>query len=181
LAFSPDGRALVLREQRPNTGQDLRVFAAAGDRRVTDLVATSFTEENAEISPDGRWVAHEANPSGQMEIYVRPFPAVNQGQWQISTGGGTQPLWSRDGHELSYRHGYALMAVTIGGDPRTAGHPRQLFEGNYYPGAGGRAYDVAPDGTRFLMIKEAETQAARATITLVEHWRTQLERLLPTN
>ena len=91
-AFSPDGRVLVLGETQPNTGSDLRVFAAAGDRRVTDLVATPFTESNAALSPDGRWIAYQANPSGRTEIYVRPFPDVNQGQSQVSTDGGTQPL-----------------------------------------------------------------------------------------
>jgi len=180
-AFSPDGRALVFSETQPNTGSDLRVFAAAGDRRVTDLVATPFTESNAALSPDGRWIAYQANPSGRTEIYVRPFPDVNQGQSQVSTDGGTQPLWSHDGRELFYRNGDALMAVPIGRDPRTAGRPRQLFTGDYVQGDGGRAYDVAPDGTRFLMLKEPVTQnPTRATITIVEHWRTQLERLLPT-
>ena len=139
-----------------------------------------FTESNAALSPDGRWVAYQANPSGRPEIYVRPFPDVNQGQWQISADGGTQPLWSRDGRELFYRNGDGLMVVPIGGDPRTAGRPHQLFTGDYDQGDGRRAYDAAPDGARFLMIKQAKTQSpARSTITIVEQWRTQFDRLLP--
>jgi hypothetical protein len=72
------------------------------------------------------------------------------------------------------------MVVPIGGDPRTAGRPHQLFTGDYDQGDGRRAYDAAPDGARFLMIKQAKTQSpARSTITIVEQWRTQFDRLLP--
>jgi len=60
--------------------------------RAAPLIQTPFAERNGEISPDGRWIAYEANDSGQFEIYVRPFPDVARGRWQVSTGGGTRPL-----------------------------------------------------------------------------------------
>ena len=60
------------------------------------LLATDFNERNAEISPDGRWLAYQSNASGQYEIFVRPFPNVDEGQVQISTDGGTEPLWAQD-------------------------------------------------------------------------------------
>ena len=78
-AFSPDGTQLVFREIHPDTGEDLGVLSMEGDRSTAPLVATEFTERNAELSPDGRWIAYESNVSGPFEIYVRPFPAVDEG------------------------------------------------------------------------------------------------------
>ena len=101
-AFSPDGTRLLIREERPTTGADLALLTLEGERRVETLVQTTFTERNGEISPDGRWLAYQSDESGQFEIYVRPFPDVNSGRWQISTGGGTRPLWARRGRELFY-------------------------------------------------------------------------------
>ena len=103
----------MFRENQPDTGVDLRVLSLAGDRGVETLVATAFSERNAELSPDGRWMAYESAQSGQEEVYVRPFPNVDDGQWQISTSNGTQPLWSPDGRELFYRQGDVLMTVPV--------------------------------------------------------------------
>lgn len=74
-----------------------------GERRVVPLVRTPFSEMSAEVSPDGRWLAYQWNESGQDEVYVRPFPNVDAGRWQVSTGGGTRPVWSRNGRELFSR------------------------------------------------------------------------------
>ncbi len=118
-AFSPDGTRLVFREIRPDTGEDLGVLSMEGDRSTAPLVVTEFVERNAELSPDGRWIAYESNASGSFEVYVRPFPAVDEGQWLVSTNGGQRPLWSPDGRELFYLSGPvnlnrpALMAVPI--------------------------------------------------------------------
>ena len=79
-------------------GSDLKVLTLQGERRAEPLVQTAFNERNAEISPDGRWLAYHSNESGQDEIYVRPFPDANSGRWQISTGGGARPVgaqWPR--------------------------------------------------------------------------------------
>ncbi len=152
-SFSPDGESLVLRETQPDTGSDLRVLSLAGDRGVETLLATEFDEWSAGLSPDGRWIAYQSNQSGQFEVYVRPFPNVDDGQWQISTSGGTRPLWASDGRELFYRRGNALMTVPVQTEPSfTPATPEILFKGAYYTGAD-RSYDVASDGQRFLMIK----------------------------
>jgi serine/threonine-protein kinase len=66
------------------------------------LTKTPSTERNGEISPDGRWIAYESDESGQFEIYVRPFPKIDTGRWQISTAGGTRPVWAKNGQELFY-------------------------------------------------------------------------------
>src|SRR5262249_35461591 len=73
-----------------------------GTHTVTPLVHTAAAERNGMVSPDGRWLAYESNDSSSFEIYVRPYPDVESGRWQVSTGGGTRPLWSRDGRGLFY-------------------------------------------------------------------------------
>ncbi|MGH8648697.1 MAG: TolB family protein, partial [Burkholderiales bacterium] len=100
--FTPDGRGLVFAQDQEGQVRDLFLLPIGGDRRATRLVQTMFDERNGEISPDGRWLAYESNESGQSQIYVRPFPAVDEGRWQVSTSGGVQPLWARSGRELFY-------------------------------------------------------------------------------
>src|SRR5207245_10705019 len=107
----------------------------------------------------GRWVAYESSESGSREIYVRPFPMVDAGHWQVSTSGGTRPVWAHSGRELFYQANGALWAVTAQttGAVFGAGSPTKLFDtAPYYFGTGGRTYDVAADGQRFLMIRNAE-------------------------
>ena len=129
-------------------------------------------------------MAYQSNQSGQMEVYVRPFPNVDDGQWQISTGGGSQPLWASNGRELFYRRGDALMAVPVQAEPSfTPGTPEVLFEGEYFVGITGRAYDVAQDAERFLMITQdggAEDTSAPPSLILVQNWFEELRRLVPT-
>ena len=100
--MAPDGSRLVFTEIGSGTGEDVMSLRLEGSRQVEPLVKTPLAERNGEISPDGRWLAYEANDSGQFEIYVRPFPDVNSGHWQVSTGGVTRPLWARNGQELFY-------------------------------------------------------------------------------
>ena len=179
-SFSPDGESLVLREGGVGREVDLRVLSLAGDRGVETLLATEFVEVNADLSPDGRWMAYESDQSGQREIYVRPFPNVEDGQWQISTSGGARPLWALGGSELFYRRGAALMAVPVQTAPSfMPGTPEVLFEAEYFLGLGGRSYDVAADGQRFLMIKEGGDAAQN--VILVQNWFEELRRLVPTN
>ena len=120
------------------TADDVMMLTLDKDRRVQPLVQTPFVERNGEISPDGRWLAYESNDSGQFQISVRPFPDVNKGHWQVSTGGGTQPLWARNGQELFYlAPNGALMSVRVErGTTWTAGTPTTLIDGQYYVGVG---------------------------------------------
>ena len=102
-AVSPDGTRVVFSEGTTSpTGFDVMMLTLEKDHRVQPLVQTPFDERNGEVSLDGRWLAYESNDSGQVQISVRPFPDVNRGRWQVSTGGGTQPLWARNGQELFY-------------------------------------------------------------------------------
>jgi hypothetical protein len=140
------------------------------------------------FSPDGRFVAYTSNESGRDEIYVQPFPGSG-GKWSVSTDGGSQPVWAKDGRELYYRHNDQLFAVTIETDPAfVVGQPSLLFEGNFSWGAAAGPgmdlasnYDVSSDGKRFLMIKVDEQVAQRRQLNVVLNWFRELNRLVPVN
>lgn len=129
------------------------------------------------FSPDGRWLAYVSSESGRNEVYVQPFPGPG-GKRQISTEGGRELLWPRDGRELFYRNGNQMMAVEVTTEPTfSAGIPRLIFEGRYW-GTGARAdYDVSSDSQRFLMIKEAEQ--GQAQINVVLNGFEELKRKVP--
>ena len=146
-AVSPDGRRLIFTEEAPRTGNDVMPIELDGTRRVTPLVQSPFTERNGIVSPDGRWLAYEANDSGRFEVYVRPFPNVNSGHWQVSTTGGTRPIWARSGQELFYVSPTgALMRRGCGARPVVGGHDADAA------GQGGVLHDsdlVGPHRTIF--------------------------------
>jgi serine/threonine-protein kinase len=188
VAVSPDGKHLTFTEMAPKTGEDVMQVQLDGARRVTPLVQTPFVERNGIISSDGRWLAYEANDSGRLEVYVRPFPDVNGGHWQVSTGGGTRPLWARNGQELFYvSPAGALMRAGVERGPTWAATtPTLLIKEGYLTAPGGnpgRTYDISPDGQRFLLIKEgggSEQTAAPITLIVVQHFDEELKRLVPT-
>ena len=120
--------------------RDVMAMALDG-RHVEPVVQTESNERNGVHSPDGRWLAFESDKSLRFEVYVKPFPDVKGGTWQISTAGGTRPLWAPDGKELFFvAPDGAMMAVRV--DPRgsawSAGSPMKLFEGPYATGTPGR-------------------------------------------
>ena len=183
---TPDGTAVMFNEQTPTMGRDLLQVALDGTRRVTPLLQTKFDELNGIVSPDGRWLAYESNSSGPFEIYVQPFPNVGGGQRQVSTAGGRQPLWARNGKELFYLGADgALLRVPVEASATTwnNGTPMKLLEGRYVTGGGtlGRAYDVSPDGQRFLKINAPGTDAGATppALIVVQHWDEELKRLVP--
>jgi Tol biopolymer transport system component len=203
-AISSDGRSLVFQEST-KTGVDLSVLSlpvrttpapqvqadpdGASQGSVRPLIHTEFIDTNAEISPDGRWVAYQSNRSGDRdEIFVQPFPNVAGGLQQVSTAGGTRPLWSRDGRELFYLDGNNLLTVA-----RVQTTPtfsvigvETLFKTAYFSGFGGggqtvagRTYDVSPDGRRFLMIKDVNRDQQQASLVVVQNLFEELKRLVP--
>ncbi|MGE0814213.1 MAG: TolB family protein [Vicinamibacterales bacterium] len=181
---TPDGTRLLFTERSPQTGFDIMQIELAGSRTVTPLVQTPATEDNGVVSPDGRWLAYQANDSGTVEIYVRPYPGVASGRWQVSTGGGTQPVWSRGGQELFYvAPTGALMRVGVergtswGATPPTA----VLKDGAVLTlGEGPRQYDVSPDGQRFLVLRDVPTpDAAPPQLIVIQHFDALLQRLVP--
>jgi serine/threonine-protein kinase len=158
-AISPDGTAAVLREL--TSGVDLALLRLDGTRRVEPLIHSVASELNADLSPDGRWIVYQSDQSGTAEIYVQPFPDVSGGRWQISNAGGLTPLWARNGREIFYVGAdNNLMRVEIApGTSFSAGRPSRFFPGTYssmdwYRGQGGRAFDLSPDGSRFIVVKD---------------------------
>ncbi len=125
-------------------------------------------------------MAYQSDETGQFEVYVRPFPEVEEGQWQISKSGGVQPLWGPDGRELFYVAGQKLMVVPVRTDVTfTAGNAEVVFEWPHF-GPYGRNFDITPDGRRFLMSKPlepADETAAPTQIHLVLNWFQELKRL----
>ena len=179
-AVTPDGTRVVTRNFVPDRGADIVVVTLDGDQVTETLLSTEFNEENAAISPDGVWVAFESNESGQYEVYVRPFPDVESGRWQVSTAGGRYPVWAPDGGEVFFLQGTQLMAVPVQTDASfTSQTPEVLFEAPYFFGAPGRNYDVAPDG-RFLMVKTSSQPGESAPdITVVLNWFEELKERVP--
>jgi serine/threonine-protein kinase len=137
---------------------------------------------NGDVSPDGRWVAYESAESGQgREIYVRPFPNVDDGRQQVSTNGGTKPVWARDGRTLFYRQGPSIMAVRTASGPDAVelGTPEVvLAEAGTTAATGGRDFDVSPDGQRFLVVKPV-ADPNRRELVVVLNWLEELKRLVP--
>ena len=182
--ISRDGRTLIFTETFPKTGADVMQLELNDTRRVSALVQSEFTERNGILSPDGQWLAYESNEnSGQFEIFVRPFPDVNRGRNQVSTAGGTRPLWAPNGRELIYvSPSGALMSVSVArGATWSATTPTVIVKEGYMvaPGNPGRTYDISPDGQRFLMIKDRSLTAAPAGLVVVQHWIEELKRLVP--
>jgi serine/threonine-protein kinase len=174
-SWSPDGRQLVYTEEDLRTGFDLWVLTLDGRR--TPFLRTPFDERGATFSRDGRWLAYTSNESSRDEIYVRPFPGPGQ-KWQISTEGGSDPVWARNGRDLFYRSGDKMMAVAISTTPTfQAQKPRVLFEGEYERPDPLTSYDVAPDG-RFAMVR-GETQSALSPLHVVLNWFEELRRRVP--
>lgn len=166
---SPDGKMLVFGEDHPLTRRDLWVLPLEGERKAWPFLNTSFNEDEAAVSPDGRWLAYASDESGRYEIYVQSFPKSGRKR-QISTEGGNFPRWSRNGRELFFRNGAKLMAVSIETQPElTTGQPRFLFEGPYLEG-----YDLAPDGQRFLMVEAPEKPLPQINVVL--NWFEELKR-----
>ena len=178
--FSPDGTVLVFQDL--SSGRDLGMVSLEGERTSKLLLNTAFAERNVALSPDGRWMAYESNESGQFEIYVRPFPDVDDGKWQVSSEGGTWPFWAPDGRELFYRGPQDMMVVAIEAEPTlTLGRREPLFDMQPYAGRGNfsRRVAISPNGERFLMLK-APTPPPEG-IVVVQNWFEELKRLVPTN
>jgi dipeptidyl aminopeptidase/acylaminoacyl peptidase len=176
VTWSPDGRWVVVRTDTGGAGVgDLVGVRTSGDTTPVPLAASEFTELHPAISPDGRWLAYTSNESGANEVYVRPFPATSGGRWQVSTVGGNQPQWSRDGRELFFASADgSLVAAQV----RTAQafevtELRTLFAtGGFTGDAFHQSFEVLPDGRGFVFLRERRSgQASSApAIVYAENW-----------
>jgi serine/threonine-protein kinase len=180
---SPDGKYVVFREiSKSGSDSNLLALPLDGDRTPRTLLATPAGELNGEISPDGRWFVYESSESGRIEVYVRPWPALADGRWQVSANSGRAPLWSHDGRELFFLAAdLQLMAVAVETKSTFVfGEARKLFDtSKYITNAGGRPYDVAQDGKRFIMPITAVPRGDFNRIAVVENWFEELETRVP--
>jgi Tol biopolymer transport system component len=153
MSWSPDGQLLAFTRFDPANERDMWVLRLA-DRKAEPFLRTPFVEGGQQFSPDGRWAAYVSNESGRAEIYVQPYPGPG-GKWQISTQGGTEPMWNHNGRELFYRSGNKMMAVEVTMQQAfSAGKPAVLFDRQYVSTPLPQTapfYDVSADGQRFLM------------------------------
>jgi eukaryotic-like serine/threonine-protein kinase len=177
-SITPDGKLLVVTIASKATGLDLGLVSMEGQHDVQPLLHSSFDENLPEISPNGRWIAYMSSESGTNEIYVRPFPEVDKGRWQVSAGGGSRPRWSRDGRELYFSDSPGInagpsnmMATPIRADGSTFvwEKPVALFPRSSYGN-----YDIAANG-RFLMVKFGRANQQQAQIVIVQNWLAELK------
>ena len=176
FSVSPDGRRLVGTIQQAETTWDIAEVSLEGDPTLRPLVVGPQNQWHPQISPSGKWLAYMSRESGRAEIYVRPYPDVDAGRWQVSTTGGTSPMWSRSEEELFYRNEDQMVAVPVVTDAGFEfGTPSVLFEGSYLSFVG-RDYDVDMDGQRFLMIKQDALgeESAPNEIHVVLNWFEEL-------
>ncbi|HEU5254550.1 MAG TPA: hypothetical protein VFU28_01080, partial [Vicinamibacterales bacterium] len=178
--WSSDGRLLLYRTSDPNGDNDLWVLPIAEGGAPFLAVDAPFDAREGQFSPDVRWIAYQSNESGRFEIYVQPFAGRDgkgAGKWQISTTGGAQVRWRRDGRELYYiALDGQMMAVPVQlspkGDAVEAGTPVPLFQtrvGGAVQSFARQQYVVSPDGQRFLMGNVVEQ--AGTPITVILNWR----------
>ena len=182
-SFSADGRRLLWHDGS-SSASDIMMTTIGPPAETRPLIQTRFSESAAAISPDGKWLAYQSNETGRNEVYVRPFPDIDSSRWQISTEGGVEPRWSRNGRELFYAFGggpvsRSVWSAAIGPGPAFSADPPKLLA--TLSSDVSVAYDVAPDG-RFLFHTPALAAGALtrvAQIVVVEHWFDELRARVP--
>jgi len=184
---TPDGKTFIVRLGGTANATGMRDLLSVqrGDTVTTPVAAEPYDEKAVSLSADGHWVAYESTETGRDEVYVRPFPEVNEGKWQVSTGGGINPKWSRDGRELFYVDGARQMTAArvdtrAGGtgsfrvlerEPLFNVTERQIYAQDNYAG-----WDVTSDGQRFIMIQFAGGQGGTPhDLVVVENFFRELQ------
>ena len=160
-SWSPDGRVIAVTKSNRATLRDILLVSVGQKQSPKLYLSTAFNEDGGVFSHDGRWIAYESDESGRSEIYVQRYPDRSR-KWLVSTNGGTQPTWRRDGRELFYRSVNRMMAVDVHLSAEfTTGKPRLLFRGEFQD-----AYDVTADGQHFIMVRRGHP-SSRAQIHVV--------------
>jgi Tol biopolymer transport system component len=190
-ALSSDGRTLVVLDT-PNadTTGDISMLSMEGNHERKPLLNNpDYLETQPKLSPNGKWMAYVSNESGKNEVYVRPFPEVNKGRWQVSTKGGVSPIWAPSGRELFYfgeEDGSVTTVAVETGPAFSAATPKKLFSRSPYFAGGntpGTPWDIQPDGKRFLMMKlpgaTPTSAAGTRKITIVLNWFEELKQRVP--
>jgi dipeptidyl aminopeptidase/acylaminoacyl peptidase len=177
LAESWAANGMLAFSRIENANRDIWVVNVDGERKARPFVATRFGEFEPRFSPDGGWVAYVSNESGQAEVYVRPYPGPGPAR-RISSDGGREPRWRRDGRELFYRASDRMMVVDVLKESAASfSAPHVLFKAPFestsvYDPWG--SWDVMPDGQSFVMVQLLSKP--RHTVSLVQNWFKEFER-----
>ena len=157
-----------------------------GDTVLYPLASEPYDEKAAALSPDGRWLAYESTETGRDEIYVRPYPDVNGGKWQVSTQGGINPVWARNGRELFYitqGRDMTVAELELGSDFRVLRRDAlfNLNELGLFAQANYAGYDVSLDDQQLYMVQfgAATNEEMVNEFVLVQNWLTEVEERLP--
>lgn len=179
--WTPDGAALVFVESPPTEISDIKLLRRGSDTsRIETLVAGPAEDMWPDLSPNGQWLLFSSMDRGVYQVYLRPF--TGGAPIQISTDGGTQARWARDGREVFYRApSRMMMRVSLQTSPELiVGKPEVLFTALYHYSADGPPnYDVSHDGQRFLMIKPGDGDRSTSAIHIVLDWLEELKRRVP--
>jgi eukaryotic-like serine/threonine-protein kinase len=182
----PDGSGAIMTGLAPAASvEDLLMVRLGSEARIETLVQEPGVERNPAVAPNGRLVAYNSDESGRPEVYVRLLPNVSARRWQVSTGGGAAPRWTRGGRELVYRDDQGrMMSVRVLGDAVASvdfSKPESLFTF----GAGmrigiDRGFDVSSDGERFLFFGEPIVPGSppSAELVVIQNWVDELKRLV---
>jgi serine/threonine-protein kinase len=182
-SITPDGKWLIFRHDVGTAVtqglSDIMMVPIDGREKPRPLLAGQANELNGEVSPDGRWLAYESDESGVLEVYVRPFPQVQGGRWQISNGGGSHAAWDPGGRGVYYvgLDGRLLFASWSATTAPSVGVPVPIATPAIYEAIAPRSFDVAPDGKRLLVIELIQTGPLEApSLTVVLNWAEELKR-----
>jgi Tol biopolymer transport system component len=188
-ATSPDGRYFVLAD----TGigeSDMYLWDRNSEESAQPLIVTEFDEGSAEISPDGRFLAYMSTETGRPEVYVRPFPDVNAGKWQITSTGANEPRWSSDSSRLYFRQtNIGQISVTdIRTDPVFRNSkPRPAYVGSI-TNNGWPRYGISPVDGRLLVVRNMNSggnagdgNSGSVSLAFVENWFEELKRIQPSS
>ena len=176
-SWSKDGRWLIFRTDNNDPGRGDILVLDTADSNVVELLATPAEESSPMLSPDQRWLAYVSDESGRHEVYVRPFPNVDESRWLVSRSGGSEPMWAHSGRELFYRNGNDEMVSVeiLPGPTFSTGKQSVLFSmRNYQSVANHPNYDVSPDDRRFIMI-QFEERDVESDLVMVQNFFEELK------
>jgi serine/threonine-protein kinase len=172
-SWTPDGSVLAFMK-----GGDIWLLPMSGKREPRPFMETPANETMPAFSPDGHWLAYVSDESGEQQVYVQPFPGPGA-RYTISSSGGTEPLWARNGQELFFRNRDRMMVVQITKQPFGASRPKLLFVSTFASRANRANYDISPDGSRFVMINDGQRANSATQINVVMNWFSELRERVP--
>ena len=186
-SWSPDGKSVAYTRMDSMTHFEVWLLPTAGDRKARPLLASKFSEASPKLSPDGKWLAYCSNESGRPEAYIVEVIGGRPGaKIQVSTDGGTDPVWRPRGGEIFYRNNDKMMTVSVSIQPKlTLSKPRELWTRHLMHGSGASCgmpgvasanYDVTADGDRFVMIEDKDQDAVAHQINVVLNFGDELKR-----